>query len=92
MEKEAVRRTSKLLFGSKHRLEIAAAVAAAPDDRVYGRAIATSTGVADNQVWSELRRMEDANLLYAFQRRTTSRKCSLESAKRVLGPRMGDGW
>jgi hypothetical protein len=63
MEKEAVRRTSKLLFGSKHRLEIAAAVAAAPDDRIYGRAIATSTGVADNQVWSELRRMEDADLL-----------------------------
>lgn len=63
MDKEAVRRTSKLLFGSKHRLEIAAAVAAAPDDRIYGRAIATSTGVADNQVWSELRRMEDADLL-----------------------------
>jgi len=30
---------------------------------IYGRAIATSTGVADNQVWSELRRMEDADLL-----------------------------
>lgn len=55
--------TSKLLFGSKYRLPIAAAVASAPEDRIFVRAIARGLGIADNLVANEMRRMEEAGLL-----------------------------
>lgn len=68
MELDQLRHVSKALLGSKHRLEISAAVAAAPDEEIYGRAIAERAGVADSQVWGELRRLEDAGLLERLPR------------------------
>jgi hypothetical protein len=58
-----VERISRLLFGSKYRLPVAAAVAGAPEGGLYTRAIAKSLAIPDNLVAGELRRMEEAGLL-----------------------------
>jgi len=58
-----VRGVSKLLFGNRLRLEVAAAVATEPTGQVYGRALAERLEINDNQAAGELKALEAAGLL-----------------------------
>src|SRR4051794_24361475 len=58
-----IERLSKLLFGSKYRLPVAAAIATARDNRLFVHAIAEQLGIADNLVSGEVRRFHEAGLL-----------------------------
>jgi transcription initiation factor IIE alpha subunit len=58
-----VRATSRELFGSAHRLEVAAAIAEARRRPVYSRQISEQIGANQNQVGEVLRHFENAHLL-----------------------------
>jgi hypothetical protein len=58
-----VRSASRELFGSAHRLEVAAAIAQARGRPVYSRQISRQIAVNPNQVGEVLRHFENADLL-----------------------------
>lgn len=61
---DPVKHVSLGLFGNKHRLEVAAAVAAVPEGEwLYARAIADASGVRENQVGAILKKLAEAGLL-----------------------------
>lgn len=61
--KESVRQVSKSLLGNRLRLELAALIAQAEPDVVFGRQLSRELRIGDNQALSELRRLRDAGLL-----------------------------
>lgn len=65
---EEARKVSKALFGSRYRLEVAAAVAAWNTELLYAREVARALGLSDNLVQIELRRFEAGGLLFRLDR------------------------
>lgn len=55
---------SQALFGNRHKLDVLAAVASAPDaEWVFARALADASGVRENQVGTILRKLVEAGAL-----------------------------
>ena len=63
-----IRELSKQLFGTSARLEVALAIARAPDGTVATRALAVEHGLAPSRVSEELRRFEELGLLRRLPR------------------------
>jgi hypothetical protein len=68
MATQELRRISKALFGSRYRLEVAAAVAAAEPNVVYVHGLGERLGLADNLVRLEIGHFEEAGLLIRLPR------------------------
>jgi DNA-binding transcriptional MocR family regulator len=65
---DRIRDFSKLVFGSKYRLEVAARIGAADPRLVYARDLAEALSLTDNLVHPELRHFESAGLLVRLGR------------------------
>lgn len=76
-----VRAISRELFGSAHRLEVAAAIAQKEDQPVYSRQISQQIKVNPNQVGEVLRHFESANLLTRLPTRGGREPQQFEPAK-----------
>jgi predicted transcriptional regulator len=68
MSHPEVRRISKLLLGSRYRLEVAAAIAGADPGVVHVREVAADLGLTDNLVRLEFQHFEEAGVLLRLER------------------------
>ena len=60
------RKVSSAWFGAKHRLPVAAAIAAAGDEELYAARIAETVRTSETQAGAELKRLHAAGLLEAL--------------------------
>jgi hypothetical protein len=65
---ERIRAVSDALFGAKHRLPVAAAVARSTSDGLYAAQLVGEVKASDAQVGTELRHLHSAGLLVVIER------------------------
>jgi hypothetical protein len=68
MSQQAARRISKLLLGSRYRLEVASAIAQADPGVVHVHEVAAGLGLTDNLVRLEFEHFEEAGVLFRLDR------------------------
>jgi hypothetical protein len=68
MSQQERRRISKVLLGSRYRLEVAVAIAEADPGIVHVRQVAADLGLTDNLVKLEFRHFEEGGVLLRLDR------------------------